>query len=693
MTAVELVLGLARLVAIVAPALVVARVLRRRYLVLAGSLAVLAESVLALSMVLVVAEALGLVSLMRPAALIPAMVLLAAVAWRLTQGGPARSGPARSGPAAPPGPETVRSRRGLDRTTVSALVAVSVVTAQWCVQTANALGAGMANFDTLWYHMPFAAHMAQTGSVTGIQFTQADPYVAYYPANSELFHAIGIEALHGDFLSPLLNLGWLALAMLAAWGLGRPWRVERLTLIAACLVLSLPVLSGTQPGEAFNDVVGLATLLAAAAFMANAAHDRRLLVLAGLALGLAVGTKFTFVVPAFVLVVGVVVCAGKAARVRELVAVGAPLALTAGWWYLRNLIAVGNPEGLQLHLGPITLPGPTSPLESASQQTVFSEVSHLSLWGSRFAPGLDHALGPLWALVIGLYVVAVAAGIMARGNPALRLLAATAAVTGISYLFLPTGAAAIGQGTALFQVNLRYATPALALGIMLLPVVLRLRAPRLLGALGPALLVVLLVAQLEHSLWPTQPVRHLVFLVAVAGVALAVLYYGPAVRRQPRPVLAVGAAGIVVAAAAATFVVQRHYFDRRYLTGDKTEPVLGAIYGWAQRVSDARIALYGTVQQYPLYGARDTNVVDYLGLETGEGFRPIATCQAWRATLNQGHYRYVVVTPAPTAPIPIAWTGGDPAARLLLKPATDAAVYELTAKLSPSSCPLEASPG
>jgi hypothetical protein len=99
--------------------------------------------------------------------------------------------------------------------------------------TADALGGGMLSFDVLWYHMPFAAVFAQTGSVTGIQFTQADPFVAYYPASAELFHAIGIVALRNDFLSPLLNLLWMALALLAAWCTGRRWRVEPLTLAAA----------------------------------------------------------------------------------------------------------------------------------------------------------------------------------------------------------------------------------------------------------------------------------------------------------------------------------------------------------------------------------------------------------------------------------------------------------------------------
>src|ERR1700680_2285363 len=164
MTAIQFVLGLARLVGIVMPTIMLAHLIRRRYLRAIGSLAVLVETVLAFSLLLVVAEALGLVGLMRPAALIPALFLLAGVVWWLSQ---RQSGFVVSSE----GSADERSCRGLDVTTVSALVAVVVVVAQWCVQTANALGAGMGNFDTLWYHMPFAAHMAQTGSVTGIQLT------------------------------------------------------------------------------------------------------------------------------------------------------------------------------------------------------------------------------------------------------------------------------------------------------------------------------------------------------------------------------------------------------------------------------------------------------------------------------------------------------------------------------------------
>jgi hypothetical protein len=85
---------------------------------------------------------------------------------------------------------------------VAAAVVVWLAVAQWALATADALGDGMFSFDVLWYQMPFAALFAQTGSVTAIQFTEADPFVAYYPATAELFHALGIVAWRNDFLSP-----------------------------------------------------------------------------------------------------------------------------------------------------------------------------------------------------------------------------------------------------------------------------------------------------------------------------------------------------------------------------------------------------------------------------------------------------------------------------------------------------------
>jgi hypothetical protein len=665
-----------RLAAIVLPAWVIAHVLRARFLRDRGATAALVEVVLSISVLLVGAELLGLLSLLRFAPLVILFVAVAvlAVAWDRQR--PLQSATEEAGDVSDGAP-----RHGGR----CAVVAVVVVAAQWCLGTANTLGVGMLNFDTLWYHMPFAARFAETGSITGIQFTQADPYVAYYPANSELFHALGIVALHSDFLSPLMNLMWLAVALLAAWCLGRQWRVERLTLIAGALVMSLPVLSTTQPGEARNDVPGLAMLLAGIALVTDPEDDTFKLVAAGLALGFAVGTKYTFIIPAAALVVGITLRAARGRRARAFGLLVAPLALTGGLWYLRALVADGNPLGLHMHLGPIALPGPASPLATAQQQTVASELGHLSLWGSRFAPALYHTLGPLWPLVLLLYIASVIAGLTVSDRT-VRLLAVTAGLAGVSYLFFPTGATQLAQQTNLFEANLRYAAPALALGALLIPIFARARAPSSLGLLGPALLVTLLVSQLEPGLWPSQTSRHLAFIAAIAVIAAA--GWGANKLSAHRLSLIVPAAALVlVAVAAGGFALQRHYFNRRYRLGDADVPGLGAIYRWAQGVSHVRIALYGSLAQYPLYGARDTNVVDYLGARTSDGgYQPLSTCGAWRTAIDKGRYQYLVLTSTPTAPIPLSWSQQEPGVSLVLHPEADQYVLRITGPLRPELC-------
>ena len=69
----------------------------------------------------------------------------------------------------------------------------------------------------------------------------------FYPANSELLHAAGMVIIGRDVLSPLLNLGWSALALLASWCLGRPWGVGGLSVLGALVVLDAGVFAD-QPG-------------------------------------------------------------------------------------------------------------------------------------------------------------------------------------------------------------------------------------------------------------------------------------------------------------------------------------------------------------------------------------------------------------------------------------------------------------
>jgi 4-amino-4-deoxy-L-arabinose transferase-like glycosyltransferase len=685
-------LGALRLAAIVVPAWLFARTLRRTLAGgLSGAIVALADAIATLSALLVCSELLGLVGLFRTRPMIAALCLLALAGLGLARrgsGGAWRAARPAAAPRLTPAPAA--SRKHPPGSVVAAALGVVVVAAQWLLQSANSLGSGMLNFDTLWYHMPVAAQFARTGSVTAIQFTLADPYVAYFPSNSELLHALGIVALHGDFLSPLLNLLWLSIALLSAWCLGRRWQVEPLTLLAGSLVVSLSVLSSTQPGEAFNDIAGLACLLAGCALALDAAEETGALILAGLALGLAAGTKLTFLIPVLALVLVLALGAARQRRARVLLALAAPAALTGGWWYLRNVIAVGNPIGLGLHLGPLRLPGPSSALAAAQSQSIVSELGHLSLWGSRFLPGLDHALGPLWPLIVLLYLLGVIGGLFGVGDRPARTLALVAGLAGISYLLLPTGASGIEQDATLFEVNLRYATPALALGIPLVAVVVRLRAPQMLPALAAALALILLAGQTEHALWPTQPTRHLALLLACGAfaviLALAARRLGgrrAGTLRQRAIVTAVA----LIAVGGLAFFAQRHYFARRYLIGFSRNEPLGTIYRFSQGISHERLAFYGSAEQYPLYGAHDTNAVDYLGEDTGDGgYRPISSCRAWRRQLSATPYSYVVLTPAPTRSIPLSWTAEDRAAKLVLNPAPGYYVFSLQPGSAPGDC-------
>ena len=106
------------------------------------------------------------------------------------------------------------------------IAAAALVVVHWAHPTGEALDQGMYYQDTTWYHMSFSARFAQTGHVGPLHFTDPLKLAAwFYPQNSELLHGVGIVTLDTDFLSPLINLVWVALCLLAAWCIGRPYAI------------------------------------------------------------------------------------------------------------------------------------------------------------------------------------------------------------------------------------------------------------------------------------------------------------------------------------------------------------------------------------------------------------------------------------------------------------------------------------
>ena len=96
------------------------------------------------------------------------------------------------------------------------------------------LDIGMYLPNTTWHNAPFAARFVQDAQVGALHMTEVLKLtVWFYPQNSELLHSAGILFLGTDFLSPLMNVGWMALCLLAAWSFGRPYAAGAVALLGA----------------------------------------------------------------------------------------------------------------------------------------------------------------------------------------------------------------------------------------------------------------------------------------------------------------------------------------------------------------------------------------------------------------------------------------------------------------------------
>jgi hypothetical protein len=270
-------------------------------------------------------------------------------------------------------------------------------------------------------------------------------------------------------------------------------------------------------------------------------------------------------------------------------------------------------------------------------------------WEDNFWPGLPRALGRAWWAIVVLAIVGMVGAVLRLGTARLRLLGVAGLISTAAFLFTPMQLA-MGR-PAFFWLVLRYAAPALALGLVLMPIVLaRWRWPVLV-----ALFVTMGVTQLDPTSWPTDldwavyldPVRGhdakraLVVLLIASLVAVAVAVAWRALPRgSARSVLTVAAPLVVIFGGLA--IVHDHYVTGRYAHER------GRV--WARDVHDARIASVGwnMYVQYPMYGQDLSNDVQLAGIETVEGgFRPIHGCEEWNRFLDEGRFDYAVVAAYP----------------------------------------------
>jgi hypothetical protein len=688
-----------------------------------GALARLAEFVLGFALLIGILEVLGAVGLFRLVPIVVACLVVGAglVAWSLRgahgpSGAPGPSG-AQGPPGAPglpgvPAPPGAPSPRRLSAPILVALIAAAAVVAEWAVPTLSSYDTGIRSFDSLWYHLPWAASFAQTGRVTSLRFTDVEYLTAFYPATSELLHGLGIVLLGRDTLSPALNLGWLSLTLLAAWCIGARRGLGPATMTGAALALATPMLRISQGGTAANDIPGVFFLLAAVALVVGAdlgeadpgesdpEHARARpvapLALAAIAAGLAVSVKLSLLAPVLALTVGTILVVRRGRRGRVAAAWIPAVILAGGYWYVRNLIAVGNPLPW---LGLGVFATPAVPLQQHTGFAIVHYATDTSIWSRFFEPGLAAGLGPWWVAVVALAVLGPLLCLLARAERTTQLLGFVALVSLGAYLITPETAAGPAGDPSGFAFNLRYAAPGLTLALAVTPLAPGLGRARVREATLAVLVLILAVTLAEGRLWNGGYVAG---AVIVGGAALAALGAAIAVARRPpaRAVVAGAAIAGLAAVAVAGYAGQRHYLRGRYAFEPGVSS-LSRLWAWARGIHHARVALVGTFGgffSYPLLGLDGSNRVQYLADRGPHGsFTPIRSCRAWRTAVDAGRYRYVVTTPArdPWHPRGLqyspegGWTASDPAVRVVFRQVAHGqpiSVFALTGPLAPDRC-------
>jgi hypothetical protein len=635
----------------------------------AGAQATLADGIVVLAELLLICELMGTLSTYRALPVLGATVVCGLVC-ALVAGKPAAGGR---------GPAIARQTGG---ETVGAPIAVACVAVGQIPPALEALRGGISNFDSLEYHLTTPARWYQEASLNGLHHIYPGSLFPYYPSNSELLHGIGMLAFSSDVLSPVVNVGFIAMAFLAAWSIGEARGAGPAAVAALGSLLATLQFAQDGAGTALNDLPQAAFVLTAVALAAHARGRSREVVVIGVAGGLAVGTKPTAALAAACIVGAAVFGVPRTDRARAAAAAILGLSVGGGFWYLRDIVWIGTPIP-GVNLGPVQTPSAEQLQHSTFADAVRAGGEPLSL----LAGGLHRAFGPAWLLLAAL----VMAGLVLSLGRSRAVWERGAGLAGLATLvawpFTPF--------TFIVDFAIRYAVAGLALGVVLLAVA----PPLALGRfrwLMPWLFACLALAALVH----VDPFHRSYPGVAVTGGLVVLATLGLAYLRPNRSWLRIGAgvlagAAVLVSVPVATAYDRNRYTEARYTYSGPAAAALKRLFQWGREIDGERIGIDGGELQYPLYGARLRNHVQYVGVERKDGgFGRIGSCPEWRAAVNAGRYRYVVTVPwglesdSPPLPSPQAgWTASDPAAEVALDAGAGITVFRIVDRLNPRACP------
>lgn len=651
MSAGQYIAGLALFVVIVGSACFAAWAIQRRCLPwLAGVPRVLAISTLATLALIAAHLAPGAIGVLSRGSVACAAALLALVAWRACAPGRQPRKPERP----PEAPSSFRISWILAAVGVGGL-AIFVI--------GSVLGRGATpagNIDALTFHLPGVARWIQSGT-----FWQIDQFVpglsfGQYPQNGDVLLMAAILPWENDAFVRLVNYVYLALTGLAVYAIGRELRAPRPTAaLFGAVAVSIPAVSEPATVILMTDAPFLASFGTGLLFLLRHFRNERTpeLVLAGLGLGLAFGTKW-YGVSSVIVVLAVWAAASLIARraPRVIARHGGALVvlvlLAGGFWLLRNLVEVGNPV-YPLEVAPLGLTifdAPPDPVREQAGFTIADYLGQPDVWSEYIFPAFSKTLAPP-ALLLGLGLALAIAWVLADRRRGRRLEGSV--IAGIAMAVLLTAAYAITPYSALgpegepllVGANTRYLVPALLVAAPLGAwAVGRLGRWRVVAELAAVVAIADGIRRsFDDVVAPAALTALVVGAVVATGLALA-RRHGVSRAAFSRP----ARLAVVAAFAALTVVIgyegQRRFNDGRYLG---IEPAFDVVLSEAP--SGRRIGVAGewTVTGYapiwPMFGPEMGNEVEFVGPPREGRLYEYRDRDSFRAALRRDRYDFLVI--------------------------------------------------
>jgi len=561
----------------------------------------------------------------------------------------------------PPSP-AVEERWGDGRaSTAIAGVAAGVVGLAYLTQAWAAAVVPADAIDPLTHHLPNVAAWVRSGDLW--QVDQFVPLLANgnYPHNGDVLFLSAVLPWSNDAFVRPLNLAFVALLGVCVYALARELGSPRASAVLLTSVLgALPVTALATSYGAMTDIPMLAALAAGLLFLIRhfRTEQRGDLVLAGLGLGLAFGTKWYAVSSVGVLLAvwaGAWLLARRPPRAlaRHGASLAGLIAAAGGFWLLRNLVQSGNPVYPQevAPLGIELFGAPFDPIRACAGFAIADYLGSPGILRDYALPayrenyaggGLILALGWLAAVVaaIGAWRRRDAtgrAGVLAAGAVAVALLAGVYAVT-------PFTAFGLVDRPVLIGANARYLLPALmvaaVLGAAVVPRLDRLRVP--FEALA-------LLAALDGVRRAFSEPAGQVLVVGLGAVAAGLVAFGllRARARSPRywQGAATGAAALVALAAVALgHDRQREFNEGRYESIEATTDWISRNAPEGRRVALAGVWGVDTISPVlPAFGPRLGNHVEYLGPTVDGQLREYESRERWAGGVRRGRFDLVLV--------------------------------------------------